>query len=155
MCTGLEGMMIGQTVAGGATQYFKGATQADMASSDAQSERLAASRQAERIARATRSQRGAAAAATASNGTRLDEFSLINDQQIAQAGATDAGMAILSGNNRARALELSGSLARRDANSALAGSLFQGTYQYMKGWKGTKDQPMTQDQWMRAEKGSY
>ena len=154
MCTGMETMMIGQTAATGLSQYIKGSTQADLAKADAESERLAASRQAERIARATRTQRGAAAAATAANGTRLDQFSLINDKAIAEAGATDAGMAILSGNNRARSLELQGSMAQRDANSALAGSLFQGAYQYMKGWKGTQT-PMTQDEFMRAEKRSY
>jgi hypothetical protein len=139
MCTGAE-MMMGGTLFKGVSDLAAGEAQNTMAKAAAAGERDAASQQADRILRATQRQRGAARAATAGSGARVDAFSLANEQEIVQAGETDAAMEILTGKRRGRSLEIEGQFARAAGLNSMGSSLFSASAQY-KNWVGTKQQP--------------
>lgn len=127
----------GGTLFQGASQVLYAETQATMARADAAAERDAATQQAERILKETQRRRGAARAATAASGARVDAFSLGNEQEIVQAGETDAAMAILSGDRRARSIEMGGKMQRAAGYAGLSDSLFRASTQ-MGGWRGAK-----------------
>lgn len=129
--------MAAGTAMKGYSEYQYRSAQAGLNEADAASERTAAQVQAQRILQATQRQRGAARAATAASGARIDQFSLINEQDIDAAGETDAAMAILSGEGKAKSLEFSAKMQRSAGRQAVATSLFQGADLY-KNWKGTK-----------------
>lgn len=141
MCTGAEALMIGGTLAQGVSAYGYSRAQSAQAQADAAGERDAAQQQAERILRATNKRRSEARAATAASGAKVDQFALGVEQDILQAGETDAAMTILSGERRARGLENSGRLARAAGNTQLASSLFTAGAYGMSGWKGAKQAP--------------
>lgn len=134
--TGQQVQLAG-TVAGGLARYLHADAQARMARADASAERDAATAQARVILRATERHRGAARAATAGSGARIDAFSLANEQEILAAGETDAAMSILSGKRRSSSLQMSAGYQRAAGTSAVAETLFSTAHQ-MKGWKGTK-----------------
>jgi hypothetical protein len=102
---------------------------------DAGSERAAATRQATLVLKNAERVRGAARAATAASGARVDEFSLMNEDEIMQAGEIDAAMAILTGERRARALEESASQQKQAGGMAALTSLFSIGSTFMGGWK--------------------
>lgn len=133
---GMTAMAAGTALKGFSEYQYQG-TQAEMALADAAAERDAAKQQAQRIMQATQRQRGAARAATAASGARIDEWSLANEQDIEAAGETDAAMAILSGDRKARTLETSAKLHKAAGYQGAASTLFSLTDQF-KGWKGGK-----------------
>ena len=136
--TGL--MNIGSAVKGVA-QVVGGGMQAGQADSEAAALKLQSKQSAENILRATSRRRASARAATAASGVKIDEFSLINENEIDQAGEQDAAMTILNGNNAAKA---AGSVAFAGGLGAGIDSLMQ---MDLSGWKGTKGKPsMTSSQ---------
>lgn len=138
MCTGAEAMMMTGQVAGGLARSAYGDAQNSLARADAMYEMDAASQQAQQIMRAARRQKGAARAATAASGARIDEFSMGAEQEIEQLAQEDAAMTILSGKRKARGLEFSGAAAKRAGKAELAGSLFSAASTGYSGWKGAK-----------------
>lgn len=138
MCTGAEMLMMGGTVAGGLASSEQGKTQNALAQVDAAYERDAATQQSERILRAARSQKGAARAATAASGARLDEFSLGPEQEIDMLANQDAAMTILTGGRRASTMERSGRMAKKAGDNKMAASLFRAGSQGYSNWKGAK-----------------
>lgn len=138
MCTGAEMLMMGGTVAGGLASAEQGKTQNELARVDAAYERDAATQQADRILRAARTQKGAARAATAASGARLDEFSLGVEQEIDTLANQDAAMTILTGKRRAESTELAGRQAKKAGENKFAASLFGAASQGYSNWKGAK-----------------
>ena len=130
-------MQAAGTLGQGLAALAYGNAQKEMAKTDAASERAAAADQAAVIMRATMRQKSAARAATAASGAKIDAFSLMNEQDILQAGETDAAMTILSGERRARTHLIGGKAAQAAGINAMGTSLF-GTANQMKGWKGIK-----------------
>jgi hypothetical protein len=124
------------------------AQEIEAATLNAASERDAYQAQAGKLLKATRRERGAARAAIAASGTALDEFALMNEQYIQEAGETDAAMTILTGERRGRAIEREGqqrataALQRaglteaRGRNAQTASILNAGMA--VAGWKGAK-----------------
>jgi len=102
---------------------------------DASSERSAAARQASLILKNANKTRGAARAATAASGARVDEFSLMNENEIMQAGQVDASMAVLSGERRARSLEQQASQQSKSGSMSMLTSLTNIGSTFMQGWK--------------------
>ena len=138
MCTGGEMFTIGGQIGQGLARQSYGEAQDKLAQADANYARDAGAQQAERIMRAARREKSAARAATAASGVRIDEFSTINEQEIDSAAGMDAAMAVLTGQRRARATELSGSMAKQAGDMELMGSLFSAGSTAWKGWKGGK-----------------
>jgi hypothetical protein len=137
MCvSGAAMMMMAQGVQA-VSSLANGFAQNSMAKADAAAERDAAAQQAEKIMRETRRRAGAARAATAASGAKLDEFALGTEQEIWQAGETDAAMSILSGNRRAETLRTQGSLTSLGGAGSAAGSLYTGA-KFLGGWRGAK-----------------
>lgn len=114
----------GQALQGGSA-LDAGNQNASALRSDADAERAAASRQAQLILKQSQRQRGAARAATAASGARVDEFSLMNEGEILQAGETDAAMALLSGDRRARVLEQQAKQQKQGGLMSGVSSLFK------------------------------
>lgn len=141
MCTGAEGLMLGGTVLGGLTRDAQGQGQQYLAEADALYELDAAKQQAEKIQRAARRQKGAARAATAASGARIDEFALSTETEIDALANEDAAMTILGGDRRARSLRASGRAARAAGRNDMMGSLFQAGGQAYGNWKGAKQGP--------------
>lgn len=131
------GVQVAGTISTGVANYAYADSQARMAKADAAAERDAAAQQANLILRATQRQRAAARAATAGSGAKIDAFSLANEQEILQAGETDAAMAILGGKRKGRMLEIGAGYQKAAGANALAGSLFDASRQMSK-WKGAK-----------------
>lgn len=136
MCTGIEiAALAGAAVSVGTAGYAaKQRTEAD--EQNAAYEKDAAKEQAERIMRARKRQVSAARAATAASGTKLDEFSMINTNEIERLGASDEQMTLLTGERRGRSL-MSG--AANDESAAKLngiGDLLVTGYQV--GWKKPK-----------------
>jgi len=138
MCTGAEMLMMGGQVAGGLAQQAHGSAQRSLAEADALYEKDVAQQQAEKIMRAARREKGAARAATAASGARIDEFALAPETEIDILSREDAAMAILSGDRRARTLRYSGDMAKAAGNAAMSESLFRAGVTGFKGWKGGK-----------------
>jgi hypothetical protein len=138
MCTGAEALMMSGTAMGGFASMEQGKTQNVLAQVDAAYERDGATQQAERILRAARSQKGAARAATGASGARMDEFSLGPEQEIDMLANQDAAMTILTGNRRARTMEMSGRVAERAGANKFTASLFSAGNQGYSNWKGAK-----------------
>jgi uncharacterized protein YcaQ len=134
--------------AGGAAAKAYGAAQDVMAQHDAAGEEDAARAMVEKILRAAKKQKGAARAATAASGVRIDEFALAPEQEIEELAQEDAAMTILSGKRRADSIRLSGRMARlAGGNEAAAAdirantTLFQGAdaaLRGLSGWKGAQ-----------------
>lgn len=118
-----------------ASSLMQAETQAQQAKAEAAGQRDLAAQQAERVMRATARQRGAARAATAASGAKIDEFSLAVEQDIQQAGELDAANVLLGGERTARAMEQSAKLARAQGMSSAGASLLEVSY---KGWKNPK-----------------
>lgn len=135
MCTGAEFMMAGQGI-GALSSLLAADTQRMQAKADAAGERDAAQQQAEKILRATERRRGEARAATAASGVRVDQWSLPVEQDIIQAGETDAAMTILTGNRRARAIENGGRMAMAAGLMDASTSLFKAGGGLGGGWRG-------------------
>lgn len=129
--------MAGQ-LAGGLASAEMGKTQNVLAQVDAAYERDAAEQQATRVRREVIRQKGAARAATAASGARLDEFSLGPEQEIDLLGAQDAEMLILSGKRRSDSILRGGRVARRAGDGRLAASLFSASGTAYSNWKGAK-----------------
>lgn len=125
-------------VATGFSRLAQGDAQRSLARADAMYERDAARQQAEMILKAGRREQGAARAATAASGVRLDEFSDIPVDEIRSAAAQDAAMTMLSGNRRARSLEFSGDAAGRAGRAGMTESLFRAGSVAYTGWKNPK-----------------
>lgn len=120
----------------GVSSYASAGANADALAGDAESERAAASRQASLILKSAERTRGAARAATAASGARVDEFSLPNEDEIIRAGEVDASMALLSGERRARSLEKQASQQKQGGGMAALSSLFSIGSSYFGGnWK--------------------
>jgi hypothetical protein len=134
-----QALQVGTSLAGGLSEMAMRDFQADQARAEASAERDSAQQQARMIRRATRRESGAARAAMAASGTRLDEFSMINTNEIERLGEQDAAMTILTGNRRARTAEAQADLYGRAGRNALAGSLLDGATKAYSGWKGAKE----------------
>lgn len=148
MCTGAEFMaggsmfsgaqvQAGGSALGGLSQLLYAQTQMEMAKADAASGRDAAQQQAQRIMRETQRRRGEARAATAASGAALDASALSVEQEILQAGETDAAMTILGAERQARTGIAAAKMQRAAALSEAGGSLFKAAYG-LSGWRGTK-----------------
>jgi hypothetical protein len=131
-------MAIGGQVMSGISQSAQGSAQASLARAEAMQERDTAAQEAQMIMRAVRRQQGAARAATAASGARIDEFSMGAEDEIGQLGAQDAAMTILTGNRRAAGLEFRADTARRAGRNEATASLFRATAYGISGWKGSK-----------------
>jgi hypothetical protein len=122
----------------GVAQVAGGAAQWGQADTEAAALKLQARQSAENILRATAKRRGAARAATAASGVKIDEFSMANEDAIQQAGEQDAAFTILNGSSAART-------ARSAGMVAFAGGLGSGIDSLMQmdlsGWKGAKEAP--------------
>lgn len=136
MCTGTEFMQVG-TAVGGVGELFAGSARADAARADAASARDAGQQQARNILRETERRRASARAATAASGAAVDSFSIGAEQDIAQAGETDAAMAILSGERKARSDDLSARMQMSGGFNALGSSLFRAAN--VGNWRGAKN----------------
>lgn len=136
MCTGMEMMAIGQ-IGQGVSGMFAGDARAAMAEAEGAMQMDAARVQARNILRETERRRGAARAATAASGARIDEFSLGNEQEIVQAGQTDAALEILSGKRAQQAKAIEAMMDRAAGRSKLYGSLFSASPSLGK-WRGAK-----------------
>ncbi|QHE86312.1 hypothetical protein [Hydrogenophaga sp. BPS33] len=137
MSTGSMLSMVGQ-IGGGLASAEMGKTQNALAKVDAAYERDTAEQQATRVRREVIRQKGAARAATAASGARLDEFALGPEHEIGLLGAQDAEMLILSGNRRSDALLRAGRMAEKAGNNKLMASLFSSAGQAYGNWKGAK-----------------
>jgi hypothetical protein len=122
MCTGAEFMMAGQGI-GALSSLLAADTQRMQAKADAAGERDAAQQQAEKILRATERR-------------RVDQWSLPVEQDIIQAGETDAAMTILTGNRRARAIDNGGRMAMAAGLMDASTSLFKAGDGLGGGWRG-------------------
>lgn len=141
MCFSAATMMAlqaGSTIFSGINSNDAAQGQADQLNGQAAGERDAAQAQAAKILQATRRERGAARAAIAASGTALDEFALINEQNIQGLGESDAAMTILTGERRGRVLDSQASQTRDTGRNALLGSVLKAGGQFMNGWKGAK-----------------
>ena len=138
MCTGAEMLMMTGTAAGGLASYEQGKTQNVLSQVDAAYERDAATQQADRILRAARTQKGAARAATAASGARIDEFSLGVEQEIDMLANQDAAMTILTGKRRSDTIQRSGAMAQKAGANKFNASLFSTGAQGYSNWKGAK-----------------
>ena len=132
-------MSAGSSLMGGVAANNSAKAQAAQLNAEAAGERDAGQAQAERILRAVRREKGAARAQIAANGTALDEFSLRNEYEIDLAGETDAAMAILTGERRARTSETQARMVRQAGRNSLMAGLLAGAGKAATGWKGTKD----------------
>jgi hypothetical protein len=141
MCTlsTMTAMKAGGTMLQGYGEMSAANMEAGQLRMEAAGERDAAQAQAERILRATRKERGAARAALTASGTALDEFALINEEDIQLRGEMDAAMATLTGARRARSLETKASLKASAGRNAFLGSLVSGGSSLYDGWKGAKE----------------
>lgn len=153
MCTGGEMFTIGSQIGGGIAKQGYGEAQDKLAQADANYTRDAGVQQAERIMRAARREKSAARAATAASGTRIDEFSTINEQEIDTAAGLDAAMAVLTGQRRARTTEFSGGMMRAAGNADLTGSLFSAGSTAWRGWKGGKGTSKTDSLYFSGNRG--
>lgn len=88
-----------------------GISKASQANAEAAALRLEGRQNAENILRATSQRVGAARAATAASGVKIDEFSLANENAIQRAGESDAAMTILNGRMAARSRQSQGRVA--------------------------------------------
>lgn len=131
-------MAVGGQVLGGMAQKAQGSAQASLARAEAMQERDTAAQEAQMIMRAARRQQGAARAATAASGVRIDEFSMGIEDEIGQLASQDAAMTILSGNRRAQSLEFRADTARRAGRNEAISSLFQATAFGTSKWRGAK-----------------
>ena len=147
-----EGLAVFGTVLKGIGDYQDAQFQASMARQDAADERQAATMQAQRILRAAERLRGAARAATAASGAKIDQFSLANETDILAAGETDAAMTILGGERDARMLETKSRLLKAKAKTGIATSLFSLGSQ-AGGWKGTIGPGGAPDERPRGQRG--
>ena len=125
------------TIIKGVGDYYDQRLRSEFATTDALFERQQAALQAKRILAATERQRGAARAATAASGARIDQFSLVSETDIVEAGELDAAMSILSGDMAARGLERKARAHKRAATDSAASTLFS-VYTQQSGWKGSK-----------------
>lgn len=140
----------GQRAQGASAMAF-GVTQEAAALQDANQEEDAAKALAEKILRAASKQRGAARAATAASGVRLDEFAAAPEEEIERLAQEDAAMTILSGKRTADTIRRSGELKRMAGENYLSASgtradttLFQGINQAargLSGWRGIQGAP--------------
>lgn len=137
MCTGAEGMNLAGALAQGGAGYLYSKTRQDMARADATAERDAGQQTGQMILKATARRRSEARAATAASGARVDANSLMVEQDILQAGETDAAMTILGSERRARTLDANAKLNKSEALSAVGSSLFEAGYG-MRGWRNAK-----------------
>jgi hypothetical protein len=135
----MTAMKAGGTMLGGLGDMRAGNLEASQLRTEAAGEVDAAQQQAERILRATRKERGAARAALAASGTKLDEFALINEEDIQLRGEMDAAMATLTGSRRAASLQTKASLKASAGRNAFLGSLISGGSSLYDGWKGAKE----------------
>lgn len=140
MCTPqtMFAFQAGGSLLHGMGQNAAARAQASQLEYEAAGERDTAKVHAERILKATRKERGAARAQIAANGTALDEFALINEQGIQEAGELDAAMAILTGERRGRSLEAQARMTRAAGRNAFLGSIVRAGGQLYSGWKGAK-----------------
>ena len=138
MCTGVEiAALAGAALTAGSTVY-QGQQKRDLADEEAANARDEAAAEAEKVARATQRQASAARAATAASGTQLDEFSMINTNEIQQLGSEDQAMTILTGQRRGRSREFEGDMAYQGAKFDAIGGLVGAGGKAYAGWKGRK-----------------
>lgn len=155
--TTMLALQVGGTLLQGYQAKKAANAQAAQLEYEAAGERDAGQAQAERILRATSKERGAARAQIAANGTALDDFALINEHNIQEAGELDAAMAILTGERRARTLKTQAGFTRTAGSNAMTSSLLRGAYTAMGGWKGAKDPipPINDDGYGQGLGGAY
>lgn len=152
MCTGAEYMLMGGQALGGVAQLAHGKVQEEMAKTDAAFVRDTASQDAQKILRAGQREKGAARAATAASGTRVDEFSMGVEREIDSLAEQDAAMTILTGNRKAKSMEFGGKMARNAGVAGLGEGLFSAGNTAYRGWKGKKD-PVS-DFYLRGTRGA-
>jgi hypothetical protein len=122
----LTAAQIGGSLMQGYSSMQAGRAQRRLADAQAVAELDTATAQAEDIRRKTRSTRGAARAALAGAGVAVDAGSALDiDQDIAMRGFSDAEMALLTGQRRARQLRYEGRLAQIEGRQAIGASLLQ------------------------------
>jgi len=136
MCTGLEILMAAGAAVSTVGAISQGMAQNDAAKADALSEQYAAEQHAASIRRATRKRVGEARAAMAGSGTALDDFSMINTNDIERMGASDEAQTMLDGELKAMTLLQRGKQDESASYQQAFGSLLQGAK--YSGWKGVK-----------------
>jgi|EndMetStandDraft_7_1072992.scaffolds.fasta_scaffold30851_2 hypothetical protein len=138
MCTGIEIAMLAGAALSAGSAIQQGNAKKDMQYQDAANVRDQALQEAQLIRRKTERESSAARAALAGSGTALDEFSMINTDEIQQLGAQDEAMTILTGKRQGRSLEYAGDMAYEAAKSEAIGGLAQAGFGAYTGWKGAK-----------------
>lgn len=161
MCTGMEMMAMGQA-GQGVSGLFAADARSEVAKTEGAMQMDASRAQAKNILRETERRRGAARAATAASGARIDEFSLANEQEIMQAGETDAAMTILTGERAQRAKAIEAKMDMAKGMNDLGGSLFSAASS-VGNWRGAKftgtndfkgvNGSNAMDTWMKYGKG--
>lgn len=138
MCTGIEIAMLAGAALSAGSAIDQGNRKRDMQYADAANIRDQAQQEAQLIRRKTQRETSAARAAMAGAGTALDDFSMINTDEIQQLGAQDEAMTILTGKRQGRSLEYAGDMAYQAAKFEAIGGLAQAGYGAYTGWKGAK-----------------
>lgn len=132
---------------GALSSVVGGAVKAGQADSEAKALKLEARQNAENILRATSRRVGEARAATAASGVKIDQFSVINENAIQEAGESDAAMTILNGKMAARSRRSQGQLAFAKGLGGAAATLMKADFggaseslmrPDLSGWKGMK-----------------
>lgn len=119
----------------GLSAYQAGRAQAAISEAQAVAERDAAQQQADRLRDKTRRAVGAARAAYAGAGVAVDSTTVLDATQDIQArGNTDAYMALLTGERRAREVRFQGRMARAAGMQALGASFLRAGSQVASGW---------------------
>lgn len=139
------GMQAAGSVMQGLSAYQAGRSQAAISEAQAVAERDAAQQQADRLREKTRRAVGSARAAYAGAGVAVDSTTVLDATQDIQArGNTDAYMALLTGERRAREARFQGRMARAAGTQALGASLLRAGATIARGWS-QMDTPRTVD----------
>lgn len=136
-------MTVGSTLAQGNAANKQAKFAAQQAQAQADAEQVAASQRAEKIRRLGRQQQGEARAALAGSGVDISQGSaLVIDKQIGLDSQSDAMTELLTGTQRATALndqadafKIAGKNAKSSAMMSALGSAAAGGYKVASGWK--------------------
>lgn len=138
MCTGVEIAALAGAALSAGSAVYQGKMKQELADEEAANLRDQAQAEAEQVRRATQRRVSSARAATAASGTELDDFSMINTNEIQQLGSEDAAMTILTGERRGRTREFEGDLAYQSAKFDAIGGLMSSGARTYAGWKNRR-----------------
>lgn len=125
------------TLAQGVAAKRAGDDQARIEENQAAQQMDQAGQEAERIRKAGKRTQGAARAALAASGIRVDEGTALTiDDEIGYESELDAQMTLLTGKRGARASQFSAAQARARGSNAMTSSVLGAVSTGLQGWKG-------------------